>query len=178
VAPFNDPSQIGGVGWILATQWMPYQLSSFVTPPFPGLASGHSTFSRSAAEVLTMPHRHAVLSGRIGRIRYPTGLRVAVEYGPTTDLALQWRPISTPPIRRPYRGFTAGFIRHSMIFPVARSATSSAAGLAIGHGILQWHRRARAFSLRAVAVSTRVCPAGFAEVTAIGGSRCPPPAES
>jgi len=51
VAPFTNPSQIGGVGWILATTWMPYQLSSFVTPPFPGLASGHSTFSRSAAEI-------------------------------------------------------------------------------------------------------------------------------
>jgi hypothetical protein len=32
---------------------MPYQLISFVTPPFPGYVSGHSTFSRTAAEILT-----------------------------------------------------------------------------------------------------------------------------
>ena len=31
---------------------MPYQKRTFVTPAFPGYISGHSTFSRAAAEVL------------------------------------------------------------------------------------------------------------------------------
>jgi hypothetical protein len=35
------------------SQWQPFQLLSFVTPPFPGYVSGHSTFSAAAAEVLT-----------------------------------------------------------------------------------------------------------------------------
>ncbi len=41
-----------GVGWILLENWMPYQQQTFVTPPFPGFISGHSTFSRAAAEVM------------------------------------------------------------------------------------------------------------------------------
>ena len=43
-----------GVGWILAEEWWPYQRPNFVTPPFAGYVSGHSTFSRAAAEVLTL----------------------------------------------------------------------------------------------------------------------------
>lgn len=34
--------------------WRPYQSITFVTPPFPEYVSGHSTFSRSSAEVLTL----------------------------------------------------------------------------------------------------------------------------
>lgn len=40
-------------GWKLAKKWWTYQVATFVTPPFPGYYSGHSTFSRTAAEVLT-----------------------------------------------------------------------------------------------------------------------------
>ena len=32
--------------------WIPYQPSNFPTPPFPEFISGHSTFSRAAAEAL------------------------------------------------------------------------------------------------------------------------------
>ena len=50
----KDPeTEVAGVGWILAENWWPYQRLSFVTPPFAGYISGHSTFSRSAAEVMT-----------------------------------------------------------------------------------------------------------------------------
>ena len=42
-----------GVDWILAENWWPYQRPSFVTPPFAGYISGHSTYSRAAAEMLT-----------------------------------------------------------------------------------------------------------------------------
>ena len=47
------PADAPGVGWILARDWIPYQLPTFVTPAFAGYVSGHSTFSRAAAEVLT-----------------------------------------------------------------------------------------------------------------------------
>ena len=36
-----------------AVDWVPYQLPTFVTPAFAGYVSGHSTFSRAAAEVMT-----------------------------------------------------------------------------------------------------------------------------
>lgn len=42
-----------GITWARLDLWTTYQRPTFVTPPFPGLVSGHSTFSRAAAEVLT-----------------------------------------------------------------------------------------------------------------------------
>ena len=50
----NPAVDQAGVGWILAENWWPYQRPSFVTPPFAGYVSGHSTYSRAAAEVLTL----------------------------------------------------------------------------------------------------------------------------
>jgi hypothetical protein len=35
-------------------QWLPYQLSTFPTPPFPEFMSGHSTFSAAGAEILKL----------------------------------------------------------------------------------------------------------------------------
>lgn len=40
-----------GVGRRDLSTWQPYQEINFVTPPFPGYISGHSTFSGAAAEV-------------------------------------------------------------------------------------------------------------------------------
>jgi hypothetical protein len=51
--PEDPETEAGGVDWILGVDWVPYQLPTFVTPAFPGFVSGHSTFSRAAAEVLT-----------------------------------------------------------------------------------------------------------------------------
>lgn len=42
-----------GTQTMLGQNWQPYQSATFVTPPFPEYVSGHSTFSASAAEVLT-----------------------------------------------------------------------------------------------------------------------------
>ena len=42
----DNPSEING------TQWLPYQPLTFVTPPFPDVASGHTTFSNVAARIL------------------------------------------------------------------------------------------------------------------------------
>jgi hypothetical protein len=49
----NPSIDEAGVDWVLAENWWPYQRPSFVTPPFAGYVSGHSTYSRAAAEVLT-----------------------------------------------------------------------------------------------------------------------------
>ena len=51
---FDPATDVAGVGWILAENWWPYQRPSFVTPPFAGYVSGHSTFSRAAAEIMTL----------------------------------------------------------------------------------------------------------------------------
>ena len=48
----NTESDFAGVDWILADNWWPYQRPTFVTPNFAGYVSGHSTYSRAAAEML------------------------------------------------------------------------------------------------------------------------------
>ena len=78
-----------GVGWILGTQWMPYQRPTFVTPAFAGYVSGHSTFSRAAAEVLTEITGSPYFPGGIFEWKVRHGSLVN-EPGPTRDLTLQW----------------------------------------------------------------------------------------
>lgn len=90
VAPFDDPAEIGGVDWILAENWMPYQLISFVTPPFPGYVSGHSTYSRTAAEVLTLLTGSEYFPGGIGEFVVEQGSGLNFEYGPMEDMTLEW----------------------------------------------------------------------------------------
>lgn len=66
---YNNNSS--GVGWILAENWMPYQQQTFVTPPFPGFVSGHSTFSRAAAEVLAKVTGSEYFPGGLGQYPAP-----------------------------------------------------------------------------------------------------------
>lgn len=90
VAPFDSPSELAGAGWILAEDWLPYQLSSFVTPPFPGYVSGHSTFSRTGAEVLTLLTGTPYFPGGLGEFVVDQGSGLDFEYGPLDTLSLQW----------------------------------------------------------------------------------------
>ena len=88
--PEDPKTQVGGVGWILAEEWVPYQQPTFVTPAFPGFVSGHSTFSRAAAEVLTAMTGSAFFPGGLGEFVVPKGGASSVEVGPSTDVPLQW----------------------------------------------------------------------------------------
>jgi len=90
IAPFDDPSELSGVGWILAEEWMPYQLNGFVTPPFAGYVSGHSTYSRTAAEILTLLTGSEYFPGGILEYDIPMGSGLDFEYGPMTPVQLQF----------------------------------------------------------------------------------------
>ena len=85
--PEFPAEQTSGVRWIHAEDWLPYQRKTFVTPGFPGYVSGHSTFSRAAAEALT---------GITGSKWFPGGLgsytinSLGFEVGPTRPVTLQW----------------------------------------------------------------------------------------
>jgi len=83
-------TQTAGVGWILAENWWPYQRSSFVTPPFAGYVSGHSTFSRAAAEVLTVLTGDPYFPGGLGQFFAPKDEFLVFEDGPSVDVTLQW----------------------------------------------------------------------------------------
>jgi hypothetical protein len=87
--PADPKTQTGGVTWILATTWVPYQLPTFVTPSFPAYASGHSSFSRAAAEVLTGFTGSEYFPGGISGYTIKAG-SLKFEKGPTTDIRLEW----------------------------------------------------------------------------------------
>lgn len=87
----EDPeTDIAGVGWILAENWWPYQMPTFVTPPFAGYVSGHSTFSRAAAEVLTAITGDAFFPGGMGEFAAAQNEFLEFENGPSVDMTLQW----------------------------------------------------------------------------------------
>jgi hypothetical protein len=87
--PPKDPeTETSGVGWILASQWLPYQRPTFVTPAFPGYVSGHSTFSRAAAEVMTEITGSRYFPGGLAEWTVPAGGLIHEE-GPTEDVTLQ-----------------------------------------------------------------------------------------
>lgn len=88
--PGDRRTQVGGVGWIRAVEWMPYQLRTFVTPAFPGFISGHSTFSRASAEVLTRLTGSAFFPGGLGEFVARPNAYLTFEAGPSTEVHLQW----------------------------------------------------------------------------------------
>jgi hypothetical protein len=87
----GDPlTDYAGCGWILAEEWWPYQRPGFVTPPFAGYISGHSTFSRAAAETLTMLTGDEYFPGGMGEFHAPQNAYLVFEAGPSVDMTLQW----------------------------------------------------------------------------------------
>ncbi len=86
----NEEIDVAGVDWILAENWWPYQRPSFVTPPFAGYISGHSTYSRAAAEVLTLLTGDPFFPGGIGEFLAPQNEFLVFEDGPSMDITLQW----------------------------------------------------------------------------------------
>jgi hypothetical protein len=87
--PADPKTQAAPISWILGTQWVPYQLPTFVTPSFQGYVSGHSTFSRAAAEVLTGITGSAFFPGGLAQWTLAKGT-FRVESGPSADVVLEW----------------------------------------------------------------------------------------
>ncbi len=87
----NPMTDIAGVGWILAENWWPYQRATFVTPPFAGYTSGHSTYSRAAAEVMTAITGSEYFPGGMGEFHIAANSGfLGLEKGPSMDVTLQW----------------------------------------------------------------------------------------
>ncbi len=87
--PKDPKTQTSGVGWIRAVDWVPYQRSTFVTPAFAGYPSGHSTFSRAAAEVMTAFTGDPYFPGGIASWTTERG-DLLHEEGPTQDVTIGW----------------------------------------------------------------------------------------
>jgi len=88
-SPADPRTQASPVTWILGTAWVPYQLATFVTPAFQGYISGHSTFSRAAAEVLTAMTGSEYFPGGLSEWLVQRG-SFRIEAGPSADVVLRW----------------------------------------------------------------------------------------
>jgi len=87
--PEHVAPQLANVVWRRAATWLPYQRATFVSPAFAAYVSGHSAFSRAAAEVLTE---------FTGSEFFPGGMQTHIvergtlihEWGPKEAVELQW----------------------------------------------------------------------------------------
>jgi len=86
----NANFDVAGVGWVLAEDWFPYQRSNFITPPFSGFTSGHSTMTSAGAQVLTLLTGNPYFPS--GLFEYPIEANTFLKYeqGPSAPFKLQW----------------------------------------------------------------------------------------
>ncbi len=77
-----------GTRTIDGATWLPYQPSTFPTPPFPEYSSGHSNFSAAGAEILRLFTGRDALGTSV---TFPAGSsRIEPEAVPARDLTLSW----------------------------------------------------------------------------------------
>jgi len=88
--PADPTTQYNGIHWIRAKEWVPYQKDTFVTPAFAAFTSGHSTFSRAGAEVLTRFTGSPYFPGGLSGYFFAKDDFLKFELGPSQDLQLQW----------------------------------------------------------------------------------------
>lgn len=89
--PPADPlTEVSGVDWILGEMWYTFQKKTFVTPPFAGYYSGHSTYSRTAAEIMTLVTGDEFFPGGMSEFVATAGEYLLAEDGPTETIKLQW----------------------------------------------------------------------------------------
>jgi hypothetical protein len=88
--PANPTNQYSGAKWKRPDEWFTYQKKTFVTPAFPGYVSGHSTFSRAAAEVMTAITGSPFFPGGLGTFTAQSNAFLTFERGPNQTVELQW----------------------------------------------------------------------------------------
>ncbi len=89
-APLDPANQYSGVRWMLGGSWVPYQRPTFVTPPFAGYVSGHSTYSRAAAEMLARLTGTEYFPGGVGEFTCTQSQMLVFEDGPSETFTFQW----------------------------------------------------------------------------------------
>jgi hypothetical protein len=87
ITGYGPQGPAAGLATIAGEAWVPYQPTTFPTPPFPEHVSGHSTFSAAAAEVLA----RFTGSDTYGGSYTKAARSMAVEPSlPSTALTLHW----------------------------------------------------------------------------------------
>lgn len=87
--PKNQLAEYSGADWMLGIKWVPYHQKTFPTPNFAGYVSGHTVFSRTCAEVMTLLSGSPFFPGGLMEFKFKTNEFLRVEEGPSSDLAIQ-----------------------------------------------------------------------------------------
>jgi len=90
MGPLVNAELVAGVGWILGENWMTFQERNFVTPPFPGYYSGHSTYSRTGAEIMQLITGDEYFPGGMSEFTALENEYLQADQGPSTTIHLQW----------------------------------------------------------------------------------------
>jgi len=86
----NANFDVAGVDWILAENWWPYQRADFVTPPFSGYTSGHSTLMSAGAQALTRLTGSPYFPSGLYEFTAEANESLNYEDGPSVQVDLQW----------------------------------------------------------------------------------------
>lgn len=89
-APADPSTEYTGVKWMLGGRWVPYQRPTFVSPPFAGYVSGHSTYSRAGAETLKRLTGTEYFPGGMGIYTCVQNQFLVFEDGPSQTFDFQW----------------------------------------------------------------------------------------
>ena len=88
---YGPQGPAGGLQLIPGESWIPFQSTTFPTPPFPEHVSGHSTFSSAAAEAL----KRFTGTDRFGaRYSMPAEYLLFDQSLPARDTTLHWETLS------------------------------------------------------------------------------------
>jgi hypothetical protein len=92
--PFSveDPkTQTAGVGWILSSNWLPFQPKTYITPPSAGFVSEYAVLAHSAAAILESLTGDAYFPGGMGETTVSADSPfLLIEKGPSAPISLQW----------------------------------------------------------------------------------------
>jgi hypothetical protein len=129
-----------GVGKIPATSWMPYSPPTFLTPPFPGFPSGHSTVSGACSKLLELYSG----SDRFGAYhRLPAGIYTEPECPPAQMQARDGKPAEDAPassevvLRMPTFSSTAELAGISRVMGGYHIQADNVEGLTLGRRVAE-----------------------------------------
>jgi hypothetical protein len=130
-----------GFGTISAEEWMPYSPPTFITPPFPGYPSGHSTVSAASARML----EHFTGSDELGAFaRHRAGIYTEADCAPAKMQARDGKPPAGPGLsaevilRLPTFSATAEMAGISRIMGGYHIQADNTAGLTLGRNIADY----------------------------------------
>jgi hypothetical protein len=82
-----------GYGTVLGQNWLPYQETTVVTPPFPEYVSGHSSFSAAGRTViLQFYNNNDTFSGKVIITRGSSKIENGI--APSKDITITWKTLS------------------------------------------------------------------------------------